>query len=56
MTITVFSVACHFYNPTGLAALGPTMCFMNFVLSEDQADKLHTAVDQILKSSELSFP
>ena len=65
----VLSVACQFYDPSGLAA--PLMfpvgsfysnicrdckCSMNSVLSEDQVDKFRTAVDQILKSSELSFP
>ena len=65
----VLSVACQFYDPTGLAAplmfpvrsLYSDICrdrksSMNSVLSEDRAVKFRTAVDQILKSSELSFP
>ena len=63
------SVACQFYDSTGLAA--PLMfsvrslfsdlcqdcqCSMNFVLSEIRAAKFCTAVDQILRTSELSFP
>ena len=58
----VLSVACQFYDPTGQAA--PLMipvhslysdicqdrqCSMNSVLSEDRADKFHTAGDKILQ-------
>ena len=65
----VLSVACQFYDPTGLAA--PLMfsvyslfsnlcqdcqCSMNSVLSEVRAANFRIAVDQILRTSELSFP
>ena len=65
----VLSVACQFYDSTGLAA--PLMFYvrspfseicqncqssMNSVLSEVHTEKFCTAVDQILRISELSFP
>ena len=65
----VLSVACQFYDPTGLVAplrfsahsLSSQICWdrncsMNSVLSVVRAEKFRTAVDQILKTSELSFP
>ena len=65
----VLSVACQFYDPTGLEA--PLMfsvrslfsalcrdrqCSMNSVLSEVRAAKFCTEVHQILRKSELSYP
>ena len=65
----VLSVACQFYDPTGLAAplmfsvrslfsdlCRDSQCSMNSTLSEVRAEKFRTAVDQILRTSELSFP
>ena len=65
----VLSVACQFYDPTGLAAplmfsvrslfsdlCRDSQCSMNSTISEIRAEKFRTAVDQILRTSELSFP
>ena len=65
----VLSVACQFYDPTGLVAplrfsacslsskfCRDRNCSMNSVLSEVRAEKFCTAVHQILKTSKLSFP
>ena len=65
----VLSVACQFYDPSGLAA--PLMfsvralfseicrdqqCSINSILSEERAVKFRDAVREILLTKELSFP
>ena len=65
----VLSVACQFYDPTGLAA--PLMfsvralfskicrdpqCSINSVLSQERTDKFRRAVGEILLTKEISFP
>ena len=65
----VLSVACQFYDPNGLAA--PLMfpvralfsevcrdrqCSMQTPLSAERADRFRTAVEEILKTTQLSFP
>ena len=60
----VLSVACQFYDPTGLAAplmfsvrslfsdlCRDSQCSMNSTISEIHAEKFRTAVDQILRTS-----
>ena len=65
----ILSVACQFYDPAGLAA--PLMvpvrslfskicrdktCSMLGPMSADMADKFRFAVEEILKTKDLSFP
>ena len=65
----ILSVACQFYDPTGLVAplIVPVRsliskicrdetCSMLRPLSADRADKFRFAVKEILKTKDLSFP
>ena len=65
----VLSVACQFYDPTGLAAplmfsvrslfieiCRDRLCSFNSVLSEDRSNRFRSAVSEILLTKNLSFP
>ena len=65
----VLSVACQFYNPTGLAAplmffiralfselCRDSQCSISSVLSKERTDRFRRAVGEILLTKEISFP
>ena len=65
----VLSVACQFYDPTGLAAplmfsvralfseiCRETQCSINSVLSQEHTDRFRHAVGEILLTKEIYFP
>ena len=65
----VLSVACQFYDPTGLAAplmfsvrslfskiCRDSQCSFNSVLSEDRSNRFRSAVNEILLTKNMSFP
>ena len=65
----VLSVACQFYDPTGLAATlmfsvralfseicHDPQCFINSILSEEHTAKFRNAVREILLTREISVP
>ena len=65
----VLSVACQFYDPTGLAAplmfsvralfskiCRDSQCSINSVLSQERTDRFRRTVGEILLTKEISFP